>query len=157
MSLSKSSEDLVDAANKSPVSKTKDLEYSIPAGIISHSTSRKSKKQTSSNDKHLDNEEKVDRPLSKPRPLSQNRVSSGPEQLTHYNRVSLKRSRGSYLKAVTASQRVHCKEADSVSALDIFAQVESQTGSIIQALADRREVSQCNSPLYTWSFSLEAP
>ena len=118
-----------------------DAEYSLPAGIISrHVTSRASGNKQQSTSEPLDEQS-----LSKPRSISQ--AACGPQQLVHYNRVSLKRTRGSYIKAVTSSQRIYKggekEETENIfpkTSVDVFFETERRSGTILQALSDRKEV-----------------
>lgn len=55
----------------------------------------------------------------------------GPTALSHYNRVSLKKNRGSYIKAVTASQQIHP---------NISTDNEEEHITVITALSERKEV-----------------
>ncbi len=109
-------------------------EYSLPAGIIT--TSKIIKKDNNKTNKH--------NIASKPRSLTTTTSSNdkGPAaQLTHYNRVSLKRTRGSYIKAVTSSQKVYGQ--DTTNNIEyIVSQITN--GNIEQALVDRKEVSSIN-------------
>lgn len=61
-----------------------------------------------------------------------------PASLTHYNRLSLKK-RGSYIKAVTASQKKHGEAAtdNQISSEEI----EEEHQSIMTALSERKEVN----------------
>ena len=150
-----------------------DSQYSLPAGIISHSNaSIKRKQQTSvssvENDKSRETqrnssgtesiEQNGEQMMSKPRSLTyvkRNKKQSGgktststttlcaagPEQLAHYNRVSLNKTRGSYIKAVTSSQIKYEEVGHGPpKTSSIFSQVQSQSDVVLQALSDRKEV-----------------
>ncbi len=152
-----------------------DSEYSLPAGIISHSTASIKRKQRISvssveNDKSSETqrnssgtesiEQNGEQTVSKPRTLTYvkrnkkqsggkttNKTSTtilsaaGPEQLAHYNRVSLKKTRGSYIKAVTSSQIKYAEIGHGPpKTSDILSQVQSQSNMVLQALSDRKEV-----------------
>lgn len=136
MSLSKSSDDLSSELSHH----TESTDYpapdgrtspsmSVPVGIITYATSRRSSKKTNK----LPTVIAEHQPESIPRSLT-----SGPEQLPHYNRVSKKRTRNSYIKAVTSSQKVTDKPKDSFT--NLYEAILRDGEGIAQTLSERREV-----------------
>ena len=82
--------------------------------------------------------------VRKPRRTLQIESTPNAQALTHYNRVSFKRkSRGSYVKAVTGSQVVNGPTADSVEQTDGDNTALTEHQNIMTALTERKEVGDC--------------
>ena len=95
-----------------------------------------------SNEKVIDNPISYSKPHRPARSIDKLHITSakGPQQLTHYNRVSLKKHRQSYEKAVTSSQRKYSENTSGKGTPEIYQHLQNSNCDVPQALAERKEV-----------------
>ena len=95
-----------------------------------------------SNEKVIDNPISYSKPHRPARSIDKLHITSvkGPQQLTHYNRVSLKKHRQSYEKAVTSSQRKYSENTSGKGTPEIYQHLQNSNCDVTQALAERKEV-----------------
>ena len=97
-----------------------------------------------SNEKVIDNPDLISysKPHRPARSIDKLHIISakGPQQLTHYNRVSLKKHRQSYEKAVTSSQRKYSENTSDKGTPEIYQHLQNSNCDVTQALTERREV-----------------
>lgn len=95
-----------------------------------------------SNEKAIDNPDLISysKPHRPARSIANIISAKGPQQLTHYNRVSLKKHRQSYEKAVTSSQRKYSENTSGKGTPEIYQHLQNSNCDVTQALAERKEI-----------------